>query len=207
MPPPRQRMPGAERREQLLDSLLHVFATEGAHAVSIDRVAREAGAARTVVYAQFDSLDAMIDALVARSERRAVQRVAGLIPAAAIRNTSLSGVDVDQLLVDALRGLFSELANDPDMWRMIFMAPEGLPPAFASRLESGRELVVRMLQPVVTRGLRSHGLDALDGEIAARMLQALIREGARLHLRDPETYPVDRVIGQLEALMAALGAR
>lgn len=197
-------MRGADRREQLLDTLLRLVAEDGAHGLSIDRVAREAGVARTVIYAQFESLDAMIDALITRSEQRAVQRVAGLIPVAEIGSPSLSGRGVDQLLLDGLRGLLSELANDPAMWRVIFMAPEGLPPAFAKRLEAGRELVITMLEPVVARGLRGRKATGLDSEITARMLQAMIREGARLHLRDAEAYPVDRLVDQFEALLTSL---
>jgi AcrR family transcriptional regulator len=197
-------MRGADRREQLLDVTLHLVASDGAHALSIDRVAREAGVARTVVYAHFDSLDALADALITRSEQRAVQRVAALVPAAAIRSASLSGIDVDRLLLDGLRGLFSELARDPDMWHVVFLAPEGLPPRFAARLDAGRELVASLLEPVVARGLERRGLGALDSDVITRMLQAVIREGARLHLRDPATYPVERLLGQIEAFLAAV---
>lgn len=203
MAPQRKRMPAAERREQLLDGLLHVFATDGAHAVSIDRVARDCGVARTVVYAQFASLDAMVDALITRSEHRALDRIASLIPVAPEDPTASDGLAPERLL-DALRGLFADLTVEPDLWRMVFAAPEGLPPAFASRLAAGREQVVAILQPVIAQSLARLGLSHLDSELGTRMLQAMIRESTRLHLADPAAYPVDRLVGQFDALVAAL---
>ncbi|WP_320670079.1 TetR/AcrR family transcriptional regulator [Patulibacter defluvii] len=198
----RQRMPGPERREQLLDLALAVVAGDGAHALTIDRVAREAGVARTVVYAHFGSLDELIDALISRSEQRAVERVAALVPAAI--GGSLSGADVDRLLLDGLEGLFAELGRDPAMWRVIFMAPEGLPPRFAARLGAGRDLVAALLRPVVARGLERRGLTALDPEITTRLLQAVVRESVRLHLHDPAAYPSARLLDQLRIYLTAL---
>lgn len=198
-------MPAAERREQLLDCLLHVFATDGAHAVSIDRVARDAGVARTVVYAQFPSLEAMVDALVTRSERQALQRIAALIPTTPDDEGPASTEPLEpERLIEALRGLFADLAVEPDLWRMIFATPEGLPPAFGSRLAAGREQVVTLLEPVIARSLGRLGLADLDSELATRMLQAMIREGTRLHLADPAAYPVERLVGQFDVLVAAL---
>ncbi len=201
----RKRMPAAERREQLLDCLLHVFATDGAHAVSIDRVARDSGVARTVVYAQFPSLEAMVDALATRSERQALQRIAALIQVAADDGSpgSTDAITPERLL-EALRGLFADLAVEPDLWRMIFAAPEGLPPVFGSRLATGREQVVSLLEPAIARTLDRLGLPSLDAELTTRMLQAMIREGVRLHLADPDAYPVERLVGQFDALVAAL---
>lgn len=205
MEPQRKRMPAAERREQLLDCLLHVFATDGAHAVSIDRVARDSGVARTVVYAQFPSLDAMVDALVTRSEHQALRRIAALIPVTADDGgpTSTDPLEPERL-IEALSGLFADLAVEPDLWRMIFAAPEGLPPAFGSRLAAGREQVVAILEPLIAQSLERLGLRGLDSELTTRMLQAMIREGVRLHLADPASYPVERLVGQFDVLVAAL---
>ena len=74
------RMPAAERRDQLLDVLARLILDEGYASVSIDRVAREAGIARTVVYAQFDNLDGLHTALADRNEQRIFQQVSGVLP-------------------------------------------------------------------------------------------------------------------------------
>ena len=65
------RMAPEARREQLLDVTADLVLREGYGAVSIDRVAREATIARTVVYAQFGNLQGLLEALVDRTQRRA----------------------------------------------------------------------------------------------------------------------------------------
>ncbi|HEY6780593.1 MAG TPA: TetR family transcriptional regulator, partial [Thermoleophilaceae bacterium] len=69
------RMPAEQRREQLLDIAGDVILAEGFGAVSIDRVARDATIARTVVYSQFDNLDGLFAALLERTERQALEQV------------------------------------------------------------------------------------------------------------------------------------
>src|SRR6266545_3074874 len=61
-----RRMRSAERRAQLLDTARALVATQGFHAATIDRVAREAGVTRTLIYMQFGDLAGMVEALVER---------------------------------------------------------------------------------------------------------------------------------------------
>jgi AcrR family transcriptional regulator len=49
------RLPAAERRRQLLDSALEVFATRGFHGASMNDVAEAAGVTKPVLYQHFDS--------------------------------------------------------------------------------------------------------------------------------------------------------
>jgi AcrR family transcriptional regulator len=49
------RLPAAERRRQLLDSALEVFATRGFHGASMNDVADAAGVTKPVLYQHFDS--------------------------------------------------------------------------------------------------------------------------------------------------------
>jgi len=49
------RLPGPERRKQLLDSALRVFARQGYHETSMNAVANEAGGTKPVLYQHFAS--------------------------------------------------------------------------------------------------------------------------------------------------------
>ncbi|MBT4009503.1 MAG: TetR/AcrR family transcriptional regulator [Actinobacteria bacterium] len=49
------RLPGPERRKQLLDSALRVFARQGYHETSMNAVANEAGVTKPVLYQHFAS--------------------------------------------------------------------------------------------------------------------------------------------------------
>ena len=68
-----QRLPAAERREQLLEVALEVFAAKGFHETSMNEVAVAAGVTKPVLYQHFASKKALYDELVdemgARLER------------------------------------------------------------------------------------------------------------------------------------------
>ena len=49
------RLPAAERRRQLLDTALEVFAAQGFHATSMNDVAEAAGVTKPVLYQHFAS--------------------------------------------------------------------------------------------------------------------------------------------------------
>lgn len=67
------RLPAAERRRQLLDVALEVFAAKGFHETSMNDVAEAAGVTKPVLYQHFDSKKALhselVDEIGARLER------------------------------------------------------------------------------------------------------------------------------------------
>src|SRR5438105_5386353 len=66
------RMPREARREQLLDVTKAIVGDLGLHSVSIDRVAREAGISRPIVYEHFTDLTGLLTALLDREGSRAL---------------------------------------------------------------------------------------------------------------------------------------
>src|SRR5688572_20953783 len=74
------RMTAEQRREQLLDVTLRLVAHEGFHAVSIERVARDAGITRPVVYGHFGDLGGLLEALVTRERERALGQLVAMLP-------------------------------------------------------------------------------------------------------------------------------
>jgi AcrR family transcriptional regulator len=197
-PPPR-RLPPEQRREQLLDVLTDSVLDEGFGAVSIDRVARDAGIARTVVYAQFDNLEGMFAALIERTQMRALGQVTAVIPEIGIDR------DPDEILVEAIRTFATVVRDHPRTWRLVLFPVEGSPPNVRERISEGRVAVRALLEPVITWGIAKRGgpLD-MDTELGARMITALGEEAARLVLSDPERYPPDRLAGFTQALVSRL---
>src|SRR5918999_160147 len=74
------RMTAAERREQLLDVTKALVAEHGFHGVSIERVAREAGISRPIVYGHFGDLNGLLEALVLRESARALDQLNAFLP-------------------------------------------------------------------------------------------------------------------------------
>src|SRR5215207_1332239 len=107
------RLSAGERREQILDVTRDLAAAEGFHAVSIEAVAREAGISRPIVYGHFDDLQGLLEALVLRESARALEQLAGVLPA------DLATGEPRALLLAALRAYLKAVRADPDTWRLV----------------------------------------------------------------------------------------
>jgi AcrR family transcriptional regulator len=133
------RMPAQQRREQLLDVTKRIVAEYGFHEVSIERVAREAGISRPIVYGHFEDLGGLLEALVEREGARALAQLAQVLPADLGRREPL------RQLLAALRGYLEAVRSDPATWRLVLMPPEGAPPILHEQIGRGRAAVVAQL--------------------------------------------------------------
>ena len=176
------------RREHLLDAAKAVVADDGFHAVSIEAVARRAGITRPIVYRHFDDLPALLDALVVRETRRALDRLVAFMP-------SQLGADPREGLLATLRAYLQAVESDPVTWRLVLVPPEGAPALLRERIAAGRAAVVQQLAGAVT--------GSPDPELTARALSAVADESARLLLADPGRYPRERILDHARRLLFA----
>ncbi len=193
------RMPPELRREQLLDITGDLVLVEGFGAVSIDRVAREAKIARTVVYSQFDNIDGLFAALLERTERQALEQVRAVVPDLPIRR------DPDEVLVDAILAFATVVVSHPRTWGLALLPVEGAPPALRDRIAAVRAAITTMLQPIVAWGIEARGgPEGIDVELLTMTLVTLGEDGARLTLTDPERFPPARLATYASTLIGAL---
>lgn len=164
------RMSGAQRREQLLDATKAIVVADGFHAVSIEAVARAAGITRPIVYGHFDDLGGLLEALVERESRRALEQLP----------------DAFDDLLGALSAYLEAVRTDPDTWRLVLMPQQGAPRLLHERIAAGRAAVIGRLALALRPGT---GLP--DPELSAHMLSAYADEAARLVLQD---YDVERIL-------------
>ena len=191
-------MAAADRREQLLDVTKELVGEQGFHGVSIEAIAKRAGITRPVVYAHFEDLDVLLEAMLEREAIRALSQLGAILP------TELpSGGDRSQALLGALRGYLEAIKADPVTWRLVLMPPEGAPRVLREQVERGRDGVVEALAQVVGPGL-SPQRPSPDPALTARLLSALSDELARLMLTDPEAYPLERLMAHAEWLLGQL---
>jgi AcrR family transcriptional regulator len=190
-------MTAALRREQLLDVTKAIVSADGFHAVSIERVAREAGITRPVVYEHFKSLDGLLEALVDRETQRSIAQLDSVI------DYDLAQGDPAESLLTSLRGYLEAVSADPGTWRLVLMPPEGAPDALHERIAWGRSAIVARLARNVSPGF-GPGRESPDPELTAHMLTAVSDEGARLILTDPERYGVDRVVAHARWLLGQM---
>jgi AcrR family transcriptional regulator len=192
------RLSAAQRREQLLDVTKNLVGEQGFHGVTIEAIAKRAGITRPVIYAHFEDLDALLEAMLSREALRALAQLGAILP-----GELPSDGDRSRALLDALRGYLEAIRADPVTWRLVLMPPEGAPQVLRDQVESGRDAVVAALAQVVGPGL-SPERPSPDPALTARLLSALSDEAARLLLTDPEQYPLERLMAHAEWLLGQL---
>ena len=191
-------MSAAQRREQLLDVTKTLVGEQGFHDLSIEAIAKRAGITRPVVYAHFEDLDALLEAMLEREALRALTQLGAIMP------TELpAGGGRREALLGALRGYLEAIQSDPVTWRLVLMPPEGAPHMLREQVERGRDAIVATLAKVVGPGL-SPDRPSPDPHLTARLLSALSDEAARLLLSDPGEYPIDRLMRHADWLLGQL---
>jgi AcrR family transcriptional regulator len=186
----RLRLPRAERREQLLEVTKRIVGEAGLHAVSIDRVAREAGVSRPIVYEHFNDLNGLLTALLDCEGSRALTQLATFMPTDAGEGTQLLDV-----LLGALTGYLEAVRADPITWRLVLMPPEGAPEFLRERVEQARAAVVAQLAALIEQAFEPWGGQRTpDAELTAYSMSALADSWARLLLTDPERYSIERML-------------
>src|SRR3954452_14884348 len=168
------RMTGAARREQILDVTKEIVETSGFHAVSIDKVAREAGITRPVVYTHFGDLDGLLHALVDRGNVETLEALARIVPT--------PGGHPEEVLLASLRRFLETVRDDPVTWRLALLPPESAPALLAERIARYRANVVKGLAAVAESWLSGEA----DPVLLARTLVAVSEELAKIVLEYPE---------------------
>lgn len=183
------RLSRESRREQLLDVTKQIVGSDGFHAISIDRVAREAGISRPIVYEHFHDLPGLLRALLDREGARALNQLARFMP-----SQPLSG-PLNEVLISTLAAYLDAVQADPVTWELMLMPPEGAPSFVRARVDQARAGVVRqlagMLESMLPPGSQAGSPDPL---LTASSIQALADHWARLILRDPEHFDRDRIL-------------
>ena len=185
-----QRLPRAQRREQLLDVTKRIVGEDGLHAVSIERVAREAGITRPIVYEHFSDLGGLLDALLEREGERALSQLNSFMP-----HRTKDAEELLDLLLRALEAYLAAVRADPVTWRLILMPPEGAPGFLRARVEQARAAVVAQLASLIAHAYEPHrGQTSPDPELTAGSMSALSDHWARLMLTDPRRFSAERIL-------------
>jgi AcrR family transcriptional regulator len=184
------RLPRSERRAQLLDVTKQIVGADGLHAVSIDRVAREAGISRPIVYEHFSDLGGLLHALLDREGKRALEQLTAVLP----REPDAGG-DVLDVLMEALSGYLRAVQSDPVAWRLVLMPPEGAPGFLHERIAQARAAVVALLARLIENAFAPRGGQrSPDPELTAHSMSALADHWARLLLTQPDEFGLERIL-------------
>ena len=162
------RLPADERRDQLLDIALEVFATAGFHGASMNDVAEAAGVTKPVLYQHFDSKNDLFAALLDEVGRRM---------RTAIDKATADAVDGKDATIRGFRAYFRWVAADLDGFRLLFGGAARHDAAFAEQVRAITSDAATAIAPLIaadvdddTRRLIAHGLVGLAEGSSRRLL-------------------------------------
>jgi len=162
------RLPADERRDQLLDVALEVFATAGFHGASMNDVAEAAGVTKPVLYQHFDSKNDLFAALLDEVGRRM---------RTAIDKATADAVDGKDATIRGFRAYFRWVAADLDGFRLLFGGAARHDAAFAEQVRAITSDAATAIAPLIaadvdddTRRLIAHGLVGLAEGSSRRIL-------------------------------------
>jgi TetR/AcrR family fatty acid metabolism transcriptional regulator len=104
--------PPADKRRQILDAAVRVFARQGFHATRVSDIADEAGVAYGLVYHYFKSKDEVLNELF-------IERWSLLL--AAIEETDRTGASPRQKLAAVATFIFDSYRHDPELMKVIIV--------------------------------------------------------------------------------------
>lgn len=189
-------MPPAARREQLLDAALSLIVQQGYEGVSIEAIARGAGVTRPVIYDHFPDLGRLLQALIEREERAALQQLAIVVP------ESPGEGEPAELFARTVERFLDAVGSRPETWQIILLPPEGTPPIVREHVERNRARTLDRIEALVRWAIERSGTPAnLDVELSARAIRSLCEEAGRMLLTDPERYSPRRYQRFARALM------
>ncbi|HEX2560268.1 helix-turn-helix domain-containing protein [Phenylobacterium sp.] len=120
LPKRRTRLPPEARREQILDEAARVILEEGLTAVSMERLAREVGISKGLVYNYFSDRDALLAALLLREQTELRDR--GMASALQARSFAELIRQTTRLYLEQTRdrgALIAALLSDPSVGRLM----------------------------------------------------------------------------------------
>ena len=159
-------MAGADKREQILQAAVRVFAAQGYEASRVGDVAREAGVAYGLVYHYFGSKEAVLEAVFREAWGRLL---------AAVAVAEASGPDAAEQLALVVQIVLRAWRDAPDLVRLLVREITRSPHIQDELDEIGQAFA--SLQRIVVRGQEAGTFRAdVDARLAAWMLYGALEE-------------------------------
>jgi AcrR family transcriptional regulator len=185
-----KRLKASERREAVLDAALSLITRTGVFRVTMADVADEGGVTKPIVYDYFANADELLAALVKREGARAIDVISEVLPDPA--SIPDRGDKVGVFL--AKLGLFLRAVQEnPNLWRLTLMPPDGAAPIVRARVEKEREAVRQRILRLLNWAF-SGAKGALDLELISHAIHALAQRFARQIILQPDEYTPERVM-------------
>lgn len=186
------RLPAHERKDQILDVALKVFATKGFHESSMNDIAELAGITKPVVYQHFESKRALFLALIDDSGTQMINE---------ITKATSEAADGKSQAESGIIAFFRWAANDQNRFKFLFDSGTRNDPEFARAVRKVVDNSADAIAPLIAIDLDKKHLRTLaHGVIGAT-------EGVVRHLLDNNIAFDPDVIGKQVADLVWAGLR
>ncbi|MCH7789056.1 MAG: TetR/AcrR family transcriptional regulator [Acidobacteria bacterium] len=170
------RMPAAQRRSQLLQVALDVFAAEGYHATSMNQLAQAAGVTKPVLYQHWDSKHELFAEILTMVGAELWARITAATEAATTPRTQVG------LGFEAFFGFFAE---SPAAFGLMFGDGVRADPVFAEVVRRVEQNIAESIADLIA----IEDLDPSDRRMLASgivgLAEGAVREAMRREISDP----------------------
>lgn len=169
-----------ESKRKIIEAALKLFAERGYDNTSIRMLANEAEISQGLLYNYFDGKQGLLSAIIQQGLANATK---------SFGNVTHTDPPLKQL-ADLLRGIYMELVEEEDFWR-VFYSLRNLP-AFEDIL--GEEIMHATLALKQVFEALYTKAGASDAELRAYLLYAMVEGLIQQYLLFGENYPLDAVV-------------
>lgn len=173
----------ADSRARILEHALGLFAEHGFDGTTVKMIAESAGISQGLIYAHFESKDALLVAIFEQSMRDVRESFA------VAEADGPPAARVERLL----RGSFEVLRRNERFWRLSYGVR--MQPAVLALLGDRVPDWTAAIRQTLRRYLREAGV--ADSDVEAEILFALIDGVSQHYMLDPGRYPLDAVVDRL----------
>ncbi len=166
-----------ERKRLIMDTALDLFAQEGYHSCSINKIASAAGISKGLLYNYFDSKEALLIAIISEGFEELIEQF----------DPNHDGVLSEDEMLNFLDQLFKILEENNQHWRLyyaVFFQPD----VYELIKEQFRELFQQMIK-LLTDYFTHHGVEEPENE--ALVFGTLLDGIAFNYVMYPELYPIE----------------
>lgn len=181
------RLPASERRDQLLDVALGVFATSGYHEASMNDIAEAAGVTKPVLYQHFDSK---------RDLYRALLDLVGERMLAAIRGATQQAHNGREMTERGFRAYFRWVDADRNAFKFLFGGQSRRDAEFNEAVRRTTAAAADAIAPLIA----VEGIDAEHRMTLAHAIVGLAEGASRRLVERGEEFDPDEISAQVSGL-------
>ncbi|MEX2595778.1 MAG: TetR/AcrR family transcriptional regulator [Salibacteraceae bacterium] len=167
-----------ERRAQILDAALHVFAEEGYHTASVSKIAKRASISKGLMYNYFTSKEELLKTIVLEIFEEVMEgmdmKPGEVLTKEKFIHTVHFGIDI--------------AVNNPHRWKLyvsLTFQPDVMPVIMAEMMPH--------IQPYMKSLSEYFGKKNYDDPIAMMRIYSAMVDGIQMHcILDPENFPVQK---------------